>query len=143
MSHPYNHHTISLSDTLALRILRACPRAAASMNMAPQECKLLCEFRLELAKTSRTALELSHMNTPSISSHERCILNGLAAVQNNRPDRFLHILEWLVPVWARDSVQQKFQVIAHLLSIHNIHLSLPALPSPATCETVELHAING
>ncbi|WP_419797567.1 MAG: hypothetical protein ACNI26_14860 [Terasakiella sp.] len=143
MSHPYNHHTISLSDTLALRILRACPRAAASMNMAPQECKLLCEFRLELAKTSRTALELSHMNTPCISSHERCILNGLAAVQNNRQDRFLHILEWLVPVWAQESVQQKFQVIAHLLSIHKIHLSLPTLPSPPSSETVELRTING
>lgn len=143
MPHPYDRQTISLSDTMALRILRACPRAAASMNMAPQECKLLCEFRRELANVSRTALQLSQMNTPCMSCHERCILNGLAAVQHNEPTRLQQVLEWLAPVWASDILAQKFQVIAHLLSIHNIHLTLPALSAPIEHEQVELHAITG
>lgn len=133
---------LCLADTMALRILRACPHAAASMNIAQQNCETLYHFRQNLMHASHTPLQLATRNMPCISAHERCILNALAATQTDNLVFLKKMLEWLLPDWARPIIKNQCYEIADLLSARKIHLTLH-LPCPPQEQPQRLRAVVG
>jgi len=135
--------TISLHDTLALRLLRACPKAAFSMNLSEEECITLLEFRQMLSQSTRRDLQISRMNTPCVTCDERCILNALAASQKEDAEKLTKTLEWLVPKWAMSRLQEEFSKVAQLMENYDIFLDQHHIKAPTRREEAGLYAVIG
>ncbi|MDV7339499.1 hypothetical protein RYZ26_07845 [Terasakiella sp. A23] len=134
---------VDLNETLALRIIRSCPKALQGSGLEERHCADICRFKKKLQMSSRRQIELYSQNYPSISGDERCLINAMAAAQSGHQDIVRQFLNWLLPHWAVDQFEEDLGNIAAIFKEIDIDLTLKFTTPPARREVAGLYAVIG
>ncbi|NVK19387.1 MAG: hypothetical protein HWE30_11880 [Methylocystaceae bacterium] len=134
---------VDLNETLALRILRSCPKALQTTGLGKPHREAVCRLKKVLAHCARKPVALSMQNYPHMSLDEKCLINALAAAQNGQREVVFDLLTWLLPRWAVDMVEEEFFLIAQVFDAIKINLTFQSVKAPVRRENAGLYAVIG
>jgi len=134
---------VDLNETLALRILRSCPKALLDTGLGQTHREAVCRLKKVLGQCARKPVALSMQNFPHISLDEKCLLNALAAAQNGKREVMQDLLNWLLPRWAVGLVEEEFFQIAQVFYAIKIDLTFQSVKPPVRREQAGLYAVIG
>ncbi|WP_417788659.1 hypothetical protein [Terasakiella pusilla] len=134
---------IDLGETLALRILRSCPKALKGSGLDDIHIAKLMRLKKMLSHCARKAVALHSLNYPTMTQDERCLLNMLAAAQLGQYQLMTQFLQWLMPAWAAKMLQEDVIEIANILMLSDITLYVSYAKPPIRREQAGLYAVIG
>ena len=136
-------HQTTQNETAALQLLRFCPHSLECRQISSQEKHVLCEFRKSLEHCCRKNIYVSRSNSPKVTSHERCILNALAAAQSGDIGQVHTFLQWIAPRMSMPQLSQYVFQISAILARLNIQLEQMLPKPPVRRECAGLYPVIG
>lgn len=143
MQHSPQQTYIDLGETLALRILRSCPKALKDSGLDDHCIAKVCRLKKMLSHCARKSVGLHSLNYPTMTKDERCLLNSLAAAQVGQYQLMDQFMQWLLPVWAIKMVREDLIEIAEILLQSDITLYVSYAKPPVRREEAGLYAVIG